>query len=323
VGGTLALRNAEITLLTNCTSRKRRPATESLQARSLPIGDLNVTSREWVSRIEAATQRFVASHLYCGRAISETLQAGKAVDAEIAFLSAGLGIVEQYQKVPGYSLTVSSGYPDSIGGRIDGAFHPASWWEALAKAQGTEAPLSRFIQRRPAKLIVVALPSSYLAMVSQELSGLHEEYLRNLRIIGPRRLEEMPVPLRSCLLPYDGRLDNPESGMNGTGSDFPHRALRHFVSRVLPKNRGGSRASHAESVEAAMSAFTPYRRPRGKSASDDDVKLAIVAVWKKHAGHRANILRELRSVLNVACEQSRFRDLANQVEAEVDAAPKS
>lgn len=291
-----------------------------LRARTLPKGDLLATSEEWVSRLEDAKYQFVASHLYCGRAVTETLEAGKSVGGEVAFLSAGLGIIEQYQKVPAYSLTASPGYPDSVSDRITGPYDSASWWKALAKAQRVSRPLTRFIERRRCQLTLLAVPTGYLGMVAADLADLSAKSLRTVRVIGPRRREEVDERLQANWLPYDGRLDSPETGLNGTASDFPHRALRHFVSYVLPKDRGGSCESHAYAVEKALSRFKVYVRPRGQGASDDAVAVAIARVWKKHDGRRSSILRELRSELNIACEQSRFRKLANQVAAKINAA---
>jgi hypothetical protein len=258
--------------------------------------------------------------LYCGRAVTETLKAGETIGAEVAFLSAGLGIVEQYQKVPSYSLAASPGYSDSVCNRITGWDNAASWWSALTKAQGIERPLARFIESRRSQLTLVAMPASYLAMVAQDLSELPGKTLRTIRIIGPRRRDEIDARLQDNWLPYDARLDSPKTGLNGTASDFPHRALRHFVLNILPKRAGASSHFHACAVDKELSKFDAYVRPRGQSKSDQDVTSAIVAVWKKHNGRRSGILRELRSELNIACEQSRFRKLADKVEAKLNAA---
>jgi hypothetical protein len=281
---------------------------------------LLTTSREWVSRLRDTQYQFVADQLYCGRAVTETLEAGEALAADTVFVSAGLGIVPQDQKVPSYSLTTSPGYPDSISDRIEGSCDPASWWQALAKAQGSVRPLAEFIESRSAALVLVAMPASYLAMVAHEFAGLSIKVLKTVRVMGPRRPEEVHASLQPCWLPYDARLDSPRTGVNGTASDFPHRALRHFALRVLPNNMRGTRQSHAEDVERSLSRFKAYVRQRGQSASDEDVLSQILTLWAKHGGRRAGILRELRSRRNIACEQSRFRSLADRVAARLRAA---
>jgi hypothetical protein len=308
------MRVGKITVLTNCTSRKRRPAMPLLQARNLPMGDVDATSKEWVSRLESAKYQFFASHLYCGRAVTETLAVGNALNAEVAFLSAGLGIVDQFEKIPSYSLAASAGYPDSVNSRITSPYEPADWWSALATAKGARTPLARLIEQRGAGLTLIALPASYLAMIALDLQSLPSDSLRSVRIIGPRRAEDVDPQLRQNWLPYDARLDCPSTGINGTASDFPHRALRHFALTVLPRCPAGNNQIHADAVRDALSGFDVYVRPCGQRRSDDEVTRVIASVWTKHSGRRASILRELRSELNIACEQSRFRKLADQVE---------
>jgi hypothetical protein len=310
----------QVIVLTNCTGRKRQPARAALRARSLHGGDLLRTSREWVSRLEDAQYQFVADQLYCGRAIRETLEACEALGgAETVFVSAGLSIVPQHQRIPSYSLTASPGHPDSISDRIKGSCDPASWWQALAKAKGSNRPLAEFIESRSAALVLVAMPATYLAMVAPEFADLSIKVLKTVRVMGPRRREEVHASLRACWLPYDARLDSPRTGVNGTASDFPHRALRHFAVRVLPNSWRGTRQSHADDVEKSLSRFKAYVRRRGQSASDEEIISEILALWTKHRGRRAGILRELRSKRNIACEQSRFRSLANRVAARFNA----
>ena len=311
---------AEVIVLTNCTNRKREAIPSSLRASSLPPGTYRKTSEVWLSRVGAARQRFPANQLYCGRAVTETLSVGETLGAEVAFVSAGLGIVEQFQQIPAYSLTASLGHPDSVSEHITESYDPRLWWAALAHAQRAGHALARYIDSCDASLVLVAMPSTYLAMVATDLEELGTKVLGTIRLMGPRREEEVPECLRSVWLRYDSRLDNPETGFNGTASDFPHRALRHFATNILQHNRYGSGPSHAEDVEKTLARFEAYLRPRGRTASDQQVICEIARLWKKHGGRRTLILRELRSVRRVACEQSRFRLLADEVEANLNAA---
>jgi hypothetical protein len=60
-------------------------------------------------------------------------------------------------------------------------------------------------------------------------------------------------------------------------------------------------------------------RPRGAKASDDEVLTQLRRLWRDFGGRRGPMLRELRGPLNLACEQSRFKRLANLMEAQLDA----
>ena len=304
--------NRHVLILTNCTNRKRGVASDALHARSLPKGTYLTVSTEWAERVHKAPKLVRAGELYCGRAVTETRQAAARASAEVFFLSAGLGIVEQQEFVPTYNLTSSPGGPDSIEQRLTEPYLPALWWRALSVARNTKRAIARLIQNRGPVLTLVAVPSGYLRMVSDELEALPSTAKVRLRILGPRRAEEVPDSLRDQWMPYDDRLDDPASGFNGTTADFPHRALHHFTYRILDGHAAGSARTHGASVEHSLERLTSYVRPRGVTASDEQVLALISELWMKCRGNRNRVLRELRSGLGVACEQGRFRRLADR-----------
>ena len=308
------MHNRRVLILTNCTNRKRGHVSHQLSARSLPKATYQQVSTEWASRLDAASQRFAADELYCGRAITETLQAADTLDAEVIFLSAGLGVVPQTEQVPAYNLTSSPGLPDSIGSRLSEPYSPSQWWQALHSARGARNALAHAIRDREPGLVLAVLPASYLGMVGVELAKLPEPTQARLRIIGPRRAEEVPDGLREHWLPYDWRLDSPKTGFNGTTADFPHRALRHFATELPANGITFSVGQHQRLVEKALSPFKPYVPKRGVSASDAEVLVVIRRLWNKCDGNRARVLRELRAHSGLACEQSRFRRLADRFE---------
>jgi hypothetical protein len=311
---------AEVIVLTNCTNRKRESAEKALRARSLPRGGYQEISQMWLERVAATPQAFVAQDLYCGRVVTETLGVAARLGAPVAFVSAGLGVVPQFQRIPAYSLTASEGQPDSVSGRLLEHYDSHRWWDALASAQGERSPVARHIDASRASLVLLAMPATYLGMVASDVADLTPRVMRTIRILGPRRPEEVHPRLREAWLPYDGRLDNPKTGINGTASDFPHRALRHFVTHVLKHNRRGGAQSHGKDVDTVLAQYSAYVRPRGQTASDQQVMAEIASLWKKHDGRRSSVLRELRSERKIACEQSRFRQLADKVEAKLNVA---
>ena len=311
------MHNRRVLVLTNCTNRKRGHVSRQLSARSLPKATYRQVSTEWASRLEAASQHYVADKLYCGRAVTETLQAASILNAEVVFLSAGLGVVPQTQQVPAYNLTSSPGLPNSIGPRLSEPYSPAQWWQALQSARGVRNALAHAIQEREPALVLTVLPASYLGMVGTELESLPAPMRARLRIIGPRRAEEVPVGLRPHWLPYDWRLDSPKTGFNGTTADFPHRALRHFVTELPANGISFSVEQHQKLVEKALSPFKPYVPTRGAPASDEEVLVVIRGLWEKFDGNRSRILRELRANSGIACEQSRFRRLADRFEGKL------
>jgi len=205
---------------------------------------------------------------------------------------------------------------DSINARVTETVSPAHWWRALARARGANNALIKLVRERRPSLVIAALPASYLGMVGEELQSLSHEAKEILRIIGPRRANEVPDGLREHWLPYDWRLDNPATGLNGTTADFPHRALRHFAE--IAGNRVSSSAvQHQKLVESALSPFSPYEQKQGARASDEEVLVVIRRLWNRFNGNRSRVLRELRARSGIACEQSRFRRLADQFEGKI------
>lgn len=301
-------------IFTNCTNRKRGVVSDKLQARSLPKATYLEVSREWARRIEAAPGVSTAERLYCGRAVTETLSSARILSAEVVFLSAGLGAVRRDERVPAYNLTSSPGMPDSIDRRLTEPYSSTLWWRALLRARKRIGALAHLIDSCGPALILVVLPASYLHMVREEFEDLSPRIRRALRILGPRRPADVPERLRAHWLPYDARLDSPQSGFNGTTGDFPHRALRHFATE---SSEGGLRRSlqeHHALVERSLGSFTPYVRRRGATASDKDVLAVIGRLWEKCGGNRTRVLRELRAHSGIACEQNRFRRLADRFE---------
>jgi len=283
-------------------------------ARSLCRGGYEALSSDWADRVTDAAKICAAEQLYCGRAVTETLQAAGALNAEVAFLSAGLGVVPRHASVPAYSLTSSPGMPDSIGARLTEAYTPQRWWKALLKARRQGRALAHLIDDLAPSLILVVLPASYLQMVHEDLETLPTSVQRRFRILGPRKATDVPTALSRYWLPYDARLDNAQSGFNGTTGDFPHRALRHFSTCIAPARRSSSFDQHRQAVELFLKRFTPYVRQQGVPASDDEVLKEIRQLWNICGGNRSRMLRELRTNRGIACEQSRFRGLIDRFE---------
>jgi hypothetical protein len=267
-------------------------------------------AEEWSARVERASKTFTARHLYCGRVVTETFRASEAVRGNVVFISAGLGLVAEDAQIPSYSLTSTRGSLDSIAARLTEPYEAPKWWRVLTKVRGSEDLLTRSLSGYHGNLVLVALPSTYLGLICEELASLPKSVRTRLRILGPRGDAELGESLRAQWVPYDGRLDNPRSGFNGTASDFPQRALRHFVAQIVPQAPRANCAEHASLVAAALRHMRPYVRRQGRRASDEEVLSRIASLWVRFAGRRNLILRELRGPLGIACEQTRFRKLA-------------
>lgn len=299
----------------NCTSRKRGRADPALEVDALRAGGLNDLAREWSTRLDCAKPKRPAQQMYCGRSVTESIKAADVLRARIYFVSAGLGVVRSDDPVPAYNLTVAANNQYNVlkvSQRRD--VTARDWWGALTSALGRHGKLARLI-RDSKGLVILAMPSTYLHMVSDELAGLGSTGVKHVRVIGPRKPDDLPASLRTQWLPYDSRL-NSLQGFAGTDTDFPHRALRHFALHIWSSSPSGCAREHAAHVAQVMADLRVEQRRSGTRLTDTELAPILFRLWRQQNGNRSRMLRELRGRLQVACEQSRFKRLVDALDGE-------
>lgn len=295
-------------VLTSCTNRKRVPAPRELTASAVRPGSLEAVAGEWAGRLARADRAATASNLYCGRAFRQAEAAASRLNAELWVVSAGLGVVSAKTFVPSYSLTIVPGTADSILARIAGGVAPSDWWQALTAHSmfGPSLPTRIKAMRGP---LLIALSGPYLAMIGDDLLALPAQTRSRLRIFCLSPPASLPKGLRDYVMPYDARFDGATSPMPGTRGDFAQRALAHFVDQVLKADPKGTVEEHAQAVGRIMSRLRPPRAISRPKATDDEITALIHQHWQKADGRSSRMLRYLRDHLQIACEQTRFRDL--------------
>lgn len=306
-------------LVTSCTNRKKRLAAPFLRARTLTVADISSVAFEWVGRLRGATDMGPARELYAGRAFDESIKAA-ASGADLYVLSAGLGLVSAGASVPSYSLTVVGKDPDNVLLRIAGDGEnrtPSRWWAALTNQLGTAAPLAELVSRSSESVIVLALPKTYLQLVTTDLAALSDAELSRLRIVGVKSsIEGLPARIAASAVVYDERFESAGSGFAGTKSDFAQRVARHFLNDVLSKSPSGSCREHSDIVAEFLAhhlAPVTQHRPR---YSDDELKDVIRDLWAEVGGRVTVGLRVLRRGRQIACEQGRFKKLFAEISEE-------
>ncbi|WP_097522975.1 DUF6884 domain-containing protein [Sinorhizobium sp. BJ1] len=298
-------------ILTTCTNRKRYDHSPALSARALPCGSLQDVSEEWKARVLAAPQVASAGDLYCGRSFSETTAAAGEIGAQLFIASAGLGFLTPQQPVPSYNLTVSRGTQDCILDRITPSASEAEWWGTLV-----DQNVIRRTLRSADGLILIAVGKAYLKMLVPILSDLPQETIDRLRIFVGPDVSMLPARLMAQTLPYDDRLDGPDSPIRGTRIDFVSRALHHFTKTVMDQHPTAPVAKQAKHVEELSRHWgRPNVRP-GARRSDAEIKALLRQHWEHTGGLSTKLLRVLRDELAVACEQKRFSRLASEVRNE-------
>lgn len=301
-------------VVTNCTTRKRAPdPATSLPTDSRSESLFNLAAR-WDALLSNAPRRTLAGDLYLGRAIAEAKRVSRFLGADLYIVSAGLGLVRETALVPNYNLTVSGS-----GGPLKGALktsgeHSSFWWTALTGRPESAGSLSDLICTQPDRLVLIALPATYLEMVGDDLNAIDSNPARMIRIFTSEAgRAKLPEHLLHCALPYDERLESLD-GYDGTRAEFPQRALRHFVE-VL----GGHHLAlpHAHIVTTtALAGLKKRTTPPRRRVTDAQIASMLREQWTLYSGNSARLHRYLRDTALVACEQSRFQLLWRTVRAE-------
>jgi hypothetical protein len=307
-----------VCLISSCTNRKKLQPQPQMRARELPGGTLDSIAAEWSGRVSTALPRVRARDLYAGRAFTEAVAAAEAGKGGLHVVSAGLGLISADSEVPAYSLTVAGNDEDNVlrKVRVDRPA-PSSWWTILNRALGCDKPLAALMARSSDDLFVIALPSTYLDLLADELESLPASGVLRIRLVGLSSLEKLlPAKIAGAFVPYDERLEAVAGTHAGTRSDFPQRAARHFIESILVKDRIASAEEHARQVAKFLDGFERPQIPTRERHTDEMLKEVIRGIWSESQGRVTNGLRVLRRERQIACEQSRFKRLFWEVAEE-------
>jgi hypothetical protein len=303
-----------VIIVTNCTNRKRSTESTVSLSEAQRRGTLECVARRWVEALEKVPLIDEAQNVYGGRSISEAKNATEIVNGELYVVSAGLGLIHASERIPAYNLTVSEG-PGSLAPFLSNlGKRPADWWSALINEFGPTRSLRWLIETNKKARVLLALPSGYLELIAQDLDELTTAQVAQIRIITSKLGEDaLPARLRRLVLPYDERLEG--STYAGTRTDFPQRALRHFVTELGGHNLDPATAD--DKVWNTMEALKKPVLPMRVKKSNDEISALLRANWDQYGGSSSRLLRFLRDDALVACEQSRFRGLWLQMQEEL------
>ncbi len=279
---------------------------------AMPMRELTALAGEWASRLNEELPVFPASEIYGGRGFQEAISASEVMNGRLMVVSAGLGLIYASANVPPYACTILGDAADSVAARVEGSFSSPRWWSALSGLSPFSVALHDAVETSSG-LIFAALSNGYIEMISADLLALPLSDLSRLRLFTRAPVERVDAGLRPFIMPYDDRLDGPDSPVRGTRSDFAGRALRHFACTIMKDADERSATEHA----AATSAFIDrWRMPEviKRIRYDDAAILNLLRTHWDETGGRS--LRRFRHEFNVACEQGRFSALAAVVRGE-------
>jgi len=269
--------------------------------------------QQWISQLREAPANNFAHEIYCGRSFREAEATAKTLNCPLYVVSAGLGIVKSDVQVPVYNLTVVPGTGHSILNKVTDKTLMTEWWAKIAKESCFGSSLLKTLEQHPNGLILIALPRSYIELLLKELLNIPSSQRCRFRFFGKKLDSALPPTLVENWMPYDDRLDGAGPGHSGTQTDFAQRALRHFASKILNQSEDGDTYTHRSMVLNSLSAIVRRENPKRRRLSDHEIGQEICGHWEQGKGQLTALLRIIRRDLDIACEQSRFRDIYRSV----------
>jgi hypothetical protein len=243
-------------------------------------------------------------------------QAGVAIRVWVA--SAGYGLVPESACIRPYSATFRGRVADSVVRESDQrrGYRAKMWWEALGRkrALGWQAPrrISALARRDPDARIVVIGSSGYISAMEDDLVGVLDAHGSSERLViisgEPRGCRS---ELHASWIESGARL---QAKVGGSLPALHARVARQILheARQFGLEASALKARWARISERSPEMMKPVRVP----ATDDDVKSFIRdALRREPTLKHTRLLREFRTA-GRACEQSRFRDLFEQVAQE-------
>ena len=267
-----------------------------------------------------ATPKLRPDRLYCGRAFLEGRKAASCLDAEFFVISAGYGLVSERDEVAPYSLTVVPGKADSIARKVPRSeWLPNTWWRMLGENTPAKTDLRALLAQTEPDLILMSLSAGYAHLIADELQVLMPDLKPRLRIFCAGDNSRVPPAVADNIMPYDARLDGPDSPIRGTMSDFSGRALHHYARGVRDGViKGMNLTEDKTDLVTMMAGWTPPNRPRRERQTDEEIIAFILDAWCRTGGRSSTSLRLLKDS-GRACEQGRFRDLFSRAAIQRDA----
>jgi hypothetical protein len=302
-----------VIFISTCTGSKTLPLTGSICADDLENGSIREVCKSWKKLVRLSEPKIPANELYCGRGFKDAKKTAELLNADHWIISAGLGLIRADKKVPVYDLTLKSQGRSNLKPKINGqAFRATKWWKEL-NLQNKYKNIAELVEEFPRSKIIIAISTPYYHMILEDIANIPHSDSSRIRLIGPNLPRPNSDSRNALLLPYGERLDGPRSPIKGTKSDFAQRAGLHFATYVWPSSKNRSFATHSEKIIELLKVMGTPKKIVNKKISDEEVEKIILANWEKCQGYSSVMLRILRDELKIACEQSRFKNIFNQL----------
>jgi hypothetical protein len=309
-------KTGKLTVVSTCTNQKRGSATDDLHLGTFAGRFHRDSAKAWVASLAANQNGLPARELYVGSHWQESIACeGSArdlgIDAELWVLSAGYGLISSSEITTPYAASFAAG-TDSIqnlnwpAGFTSGQ-KAREWWNLLHRYRKREG-LSRFafLAKKKTPLLIIVSREYYNA-VEPEIIDLISAGV-NLMIVSAglyRNLNSASSVVRPHILPFSDSFKQVDDYLNKTNVSLNAR-----LATWLVRNHSEAVFRGVESVVPILKKISdqlpPMERKDVNRMSDDDVLEFIARDYSETLNSATKLLRRLRDIEKMSCEQKRF-----------------
>jgi hypothetical protein len=299
-------------IIASCSSKKRIKPANGLDESAPNAFDLNAFATKWVATVRGTKVTTNPNNMYAGVGFVAIRNAVEYLNADVKFLSAGMSLVDSNQNIPSYNLTINNNGGPTPFAKVDVSGNSNDWWNALNRAYGYQEPIYNAIKQHDG-FVYIALPALYLEMVKPELVKVVNEFPHKIRIISSTKIK-VGDALAKVTIRYDQRLNKLENGPSGANASFSQRALLHF-SRVIKDNHAEyfSASEQQGLVDNYFKNIDERKITKRAKISEEELVNHVQKALHKKLIPRSKLLENLRQIDGIACEQSRFYRVYDQV----------
>jgi hypothetical protein len=302
-----------IRIIVTCSARKRGQCADSPRLSAVGGSNLRQRLNRWIRlrdcsrNLRPASEVYVGEHWSVARRLPERA-AGHGLKPELFVCSAGYGLIKSDHPICPYGASFAPRTDDSVsrGSETVGETN-RSWWAGLCRkgAIGGVTALAVEHERTP---ILVVVSGEYFRAIREDLA------LARQALIGERMMTIVcsgsvvaGEDLRDCIVDAPGSL---QWDLGGTLGSLNVRVAELAVRYV---NRSGiDRDALLADIDRRLAGVTKPRVPVRRGATDQEIESWIRSL-RRPLPSRTQMLRQLRDLEGVRCEQGRFRSIYERV----------
>ena len=299
-----------ISVVVSCSGRKSLSIPKTNRVGTIR-GANGPRAETWIRRISTRPGVRPAMDLYQGEHWSVCRELANSDTVRLFVASAGYGLIRPNSLLAPYSATFGDNDPDSV--VSESAASPSIqrqlWWDALQRWDGPDhdrATLSKLARRGP---VVLAMSLPYASALENEILSTEQRFPGRQMIVSTGGV---PLSLQPLQLPGDGRLQNV---LGGSLQALNVRTAKSVVLSVPEASLDqASAAAHLNSLLRSAGELVQFRR---KKLDDAEVKNFIRSALRSNASAACSPTHRSLRDHDMACEQSRFKRLFEEVRLSV------